>query len=253
MSGIFNLDAPIWVFMGEVADMIILGLLWWVCCLGIITMGASTTALYYVLGKKIRREQTYVAKDFFKSFKQNFRQSVPLSVLMTIAFVSLGLYVSFIIGAIYSGEEISYLKFIIPITLIFGFEVINIHSYSWGLLSRFDMSTKAILKTAFVMTHRHLLTTVWNLVVIAILGFLIVKMPLAIIVAPSLIVFGQSYIMQPLFTSYIMASKENDEVHEVELDEEEYEVYEEEIDSFEESAVALEMSKQIEISDKGEQ
>lgn len=216
MSSIFNLDSPIWVFMGEVADMIILGLLWWVCCLGIITMGASTTALYYVLGKKIRREQTYVVKDFFKSFKQNFRQSVPLSILMTVAFISLALYISFIIGAIYSGEDLSYLKYIVPVTILFGFEVINIHSYSWGLLSRFEMGTKALVKTAFVMTHRHLLTTVWNLVVIAIALFAIYKFPLIIIVAPSLIVFGQSYILQPLFTSYIMASKGEHESNEVE-------------------------------------
>ena len=230
MSGIFNLDAPIWVFMAEVADVIILGLLWWVCCLGIITMGASTTALYYVLGKKIRREQTYVVKDFFKSFSQNFKQSVPLSVLVSIAFISLALYISFVLGGIYSGEEVSYIRFIVPVTILFGIEVLNIHSYSWALLSRFEMSTKALLKTAFVMTHRHLLTSVWNLVMIAIVIFAIFKCPLIIIIAPSLIVFGQSYILQPLFTSYISSSKESSEVQEeeqVEYDEEDSMEYEE--------------------------
>lgn len=252
MSGIFNLDAPIWVFMGEVADVIILGLLWWICCLGIVTMGASTTALYYVLGKKIRKEQTYVAKDFFKSFKQNFRQSVPLSIVMIIAFISLALYVSFIIGAIYAGEEISYLKFIVPITILFGFEVINLHSYSWGLLSRFEMTTKALIKTAFIMTHKHLLTTVWNLVVIAIVAFAIVKFPLIIIVAPSLIVFGQSYILQTLFTSYIVVSKDGDEVSGEDWDNQSEE-YEALMDGTEEIATTLEDDVVVSESSKGEQ
>ncbi len=242
MSGIFNLDAPIWVFMGEVADIIILGLLWWIGCLGIITMGSSTTALYYVLGKKMRKEPTYVVKDFFKSFKQNFRQSVPLSIFVTIAFISLALYISFIIGAIYSGEESSYLKYIVPITLLFGFEVINIHSYSWALLSRFEMTTKAVLKTAFIMTHRHLLTTVWNLVMIGIVIFAIVKFPLIIIVAPSLIVFGQSYILQPLFTSYIVAKKEEGEANDLEWDTQSEEV-----------AASLEEDYTLENYDKKEQ
>ena len=208
MSGIFNLDAPIWVFMGEVADIIILGLLWWCCCLGIVTIGASTTALYYVLGKKIRKEQTYVAKDFFKSFRQNFRQSVPLSILVLIALVSLALYISFILGGIFSGQEAPYLKYMIPITILFAFEVLNFHTYSWALLSRFDLPTKGLMKTAFIMTHRHLLTTVWNLVVIGGMVYGIIKFPLLIVVAPSVIVWAQSYMIQPVFTRYIEAANE---------------------------------------------
>jgi len=241
MSSIFNLDAPIWVFMSEVADMIILALLWWICCLGIITMGASTTALYYVLGKKIRKEQTYVAKDFFKSFTQNFKQSVPLSVVVSIAFVSLAMYISFIIGSVLSGEEGSYLKFIVPITIIFAFEVFNFHTYIWALLSRFDMPTKGLIKTAFIMTHRHLIVTVWNLVVIGIVVYGIIKFPILIVVAPALIVFGQSYMIQPVFTGYIEAANAPDETEVIEIEEDDDL---EEIDS-DESVMVLNMSEEI--------
>ena len=55
MSKLFDLDAPIWVWMNEVADIIILSMLWWISCCGIITIGASTTAVFYVLGKKVRK------------------------------------------------------------------------------------------------------------------------------------------------------------------------------------------------------
>lgn len=203
MSGIFNLDAPIWVFMAEVADIIILALLWWVCCLGIVTIGASTTALYYVLGKKVRKETTYVAKDFFKSFGQNFRQSVPLSILISIAFISFILYCSFIIEGIFVPEYSSSLKFIVPVTIIFAFELFNFTAYLWALLSRFDMKSRAIMKTAIIMTHRHLLTTLANLAVIAGVTYFVVKFPFAIVVAPSVIVWGQSFMIQNRFTTYI--------------------------------------------------
>ena len=237
MSGIFNLDAPIWVFLSEVADMIILALLWWGCCLGIVTIGASTTALYYVLGKKIRKEQTYVAKDFFKSFTQNFRQSVPLSIIVSIAFISLALYISFILAGIYSGQEVPYLKFMIPVTIIFAFEVVSFHTYTWSLLSRFDMPNKSLIKTAFVMTHRHLLVTIWNLVMVAIVIYSIVKFPLLIIVAPALIVFAQSYMLQPLFTGYIEGAKSTNEVGIVES---------EEVDD----DMEINMNEEIAVSDK---
>lgn len=203
MSNIFNLDAPIWVFMGEVADIIILALLWWVCCLGIVTIGASTTALYYVLGKKARKETTYVAKDFFKSFRQNFRQSVPLSILVSIGFVSFILYCSLIIEGIFVEAYSSSLKFIIPITIVFAFELFNFTAYLWALLSRFDMKSKALMKTAFIMTHRHLLTTLGNLGVIGAVVFCVIKFPFAIVVAPSVIIWGQSFMIQNRFTTYI--------------------------------------------------
>jgi len=203
MSGLFNLDAPIWVFMGEVADIIILALLWWMCCLGVITIGASTTALYYVLGKKARKETTYVAKDFFKSFSQNFRQSVPLSILTSIGFISFILYCVFIIEGVYAPGQSNTLKFIIPITILFAFELFNFVAYLWALLSRFEMKSTRMMKTALIMTHKHLITTLANLAAIAIVAFCVIKFPFAIIVAPSAIVWGQSFMIQKVFTRYI--------------------------------------------------
>ena len=203
MSSIFDLDAPIWVFMGEVADIIILALLWWICCLGIVTIGSSTTAIYSVFGKKARKETTYVAKDFFKSFKQNFRQSVPLSILVSIGFISFILYCSFIIEGVFVEVYASSLKYIVPITIVFAFELFNFTAYLWALLSRFDMTSRALMKTAMIMTHRHLLTTLGNLGVIGVVVCCIIKLPFVIIVAPSVIVWGQSFMIQNRFTTYI--------------------------------------------------
>lgn len=222
MSGFFNLDAPIWVFMGEVADVIILALLWWVCCLGIITIGASTTALYYVLGKKARKETTYVAKDFFKSFSQNFRQSVPLSIITIIGFISFILYCSFIIEGVYVPSQSNSLKFTIPITILFAFELFNFTAYLWAILSRFEMKTTSMLRTALIMTHKHLITTGANLAVIAIVIYCIIQFPFAIVVAPSVIVWGQSFMIQKVFNKYIEeAAREEKRKLAAESDEEE--------------------------------
>lgn len=203
MSSLFDLDAPIWVFMGEVADIIILGLLWWIGCLGIITMGASTTALYYVLGKKARKETTYVAKDFFKSFGQNFRQSIPLSILTIIGWISFVLYCSFIIEGIYFPNQSGSLKWTIPVTILFAFELFNLTAYLWALLSRFEMQSGSMLRAALIMTHKHLITTLINLGIIALVAFCVMKFPFAIVVAPSVIVWGQSFMIQKIFNRYI--------------------------------------------------
>lgn len=208
MFGLFNLDAPVWVFMSEVADIIILALLWWICSLGIITVGASTTAVYYVLGKKIRKETTYVAKDFFKSFCQNFRQSVPLSILTIVGIMSLVLYATLVISSLL-GSDTTQFKILLPVSLLFGFEFLNLNAYLWALLSRFDMKSGMLIKTAFIMLHKHLLTTILNVGFVVIVVYLVFCFPLAFIIAPSLVIGGQSLLMQKVFSRYIESAKEN--------------------------------------------
>ena len=55
------------------------------CSLPIITAGASTTALFYCTLKLHKDGDIRVLHDFFKSFKQNFRQSTLIWILMVAA------------------------------------------------------------------------------------------------------------------------------------------------------------------------
>lgn len=201
MGSLFNLDAPIWVWMSEVADVIILTFLWWLCCIPIVTIGASTTAFFYVMGKKVRKENTYVVRDFFKSFKQNFKQSLLITIIMLIALVSASLYAFMTIEGLLL--QATSLKWIIPITVIFIFEVVNIFTYLWAILSRFDMKTKVLVKTALVLTHKHLITTIANTFVFVITGYLIFRLPFLLVFAPGIIVTLSSFLMQNLFSRYI--------------------------------------------------
>ena len=51
MSKLFDLNNPFFSFLSKVADLIILSFLWFVCCLPIVTIGPSSSALYYVMLK----------------------------------------------------------------------------------------------------------------------------------------------------------------------------------------------------------
>ena len=48
MKNLFNVENPVWVFMGKLVDMLLLSGLWVICSLPVVTIGASTAALYYV-------------------------------------------------------------------------------------------------------------------------------------------------------------------------------------------------------------
>ena len=70
---------------GFLGQLIALNLLWILCSLPIITAGASTTALFYCTLKLHKDGDIRVLHDFFKSFKQNFKQSTLIWILMVAA------------------------------------------------------------------------------------------------------------------------------------------------------------------------
>ena len=49
MGRFFNMDNKFFVFMGKIADLCMLNLLCIICCIPIVTAGASLTALYLSL------------------------------------------------------------------------------------------------------------------------------------------------------------------------------------------------------------
>ena len=69
LQGFFNYDNPVWRFIGKLGDLVLLNLLWLVCCIPVFTAGAATTAVYYVTLKLVRDEDDSTIKSF----------SVPLS------------------------------------------------------------------------------------------------------------------------------------------------------------------------------
>ena len=80
-GGHMNFDSPIYRILSKIFDIVMVGVLWIGCCCGIITIGASTAALYYVMLKLAKNEEGSLVHSFFHSFKMNFKQSIPLTLL----------------------------------------------------------------------------------------------------------------------------------------------------------------------------
>ncbi len=91
MTRLFDYQNPVWRFMGRIADIFFLSLLWAVCSLPIVTMGASTTALYYVTLKMVKDKEGYLLKAFWHSFKDNLKTSTGIWCIMLMAGGILGI------------------------------------------------------------------------------------------------------------------------------------------------------------------
>lgn len=82
MAKLFDYNNPIWRFMGRIADMFFLTILWLICSIPIITIGAATNAVYYITLKMVRNREEYIFRTFFRCFKENFLSSTIIWIVL---------------------------------------------------------------------------------------------------------------------------------------------------------------------------
>ena len=152
----FNwIDNPIMRGMGRLADFIILNLLWVVCSIPIITIGASTTALNTVMLKLVKNEEGYIAKGFLKAFKENFKQSTIMWIIFLL--ISIVFVVDFVSIKLMSDEIGGILQILF---LFMGALLAAWMVYAFALQARFVNTVKNTLKNAMFLVFAKLPFTV---------------------------------------------------------------------------------------------
>lgn len=85
-----SIDSPLMQMMSKVADLMIINLLTVACMIPLITAGAALTAMHYQVLKIVRDEECYVVRGYFKAFKENFKQSTAIWLIMLLIGLILG-------------------------------------------------------------------------------------------------------------------------------------------------------------------
>lgn len=186
LSGLFNYDNPVWRFIGKFFDILILNILWMVCSIPIFTIGASTTAVYYVTLKLVRDEEGSTVKAFFKSFRENFKQATAIWIVLLIAGIIIAGDLYFFIRV----QNVSPTLRMVMLAIFAGFGLIwsGIALFVFPLQCRFYNPVRRTLFNAFFMSIRHFLQTIGILVIdlaIPTLAFFVLP-----IIQPFLFLFG---------------------------------------------------------------
>ena len=147
MGSLFNLDNPIWRFMGKLVDVFILTLLWAVCCIPIITIGPASTAVYYVTLKLVRDEESYTVRSFFKSFKENFKQATIIWIILLAVVTVLG--IDFYVFT-HSETEVS--GVIQVAVMVAAIMVLFTTMYLFPVLAKFDNTIMKTIKNALILS-----------------------------------------------------------------------------------------------------
>lgn len=192
---IFDLDSPIMRFMSMVADLLWLNVLALICCLPLITAGASLTAMHYMALKLVRGEEGNLTRGFFRSFKQNFKQSTALWLIMLLVFFILGVDVYVV-----HFQVVQVPKVLEVIVVIFALVVVLASTFIFPLQAKFDNPVRVTIKNAVLIG----LMQSWRAIIMVALNIVPIVVLLSIRWMPLAIMFG---ISAPAYFSALVYNK----------------------------------------------
>lgn len=219
LDKIFNADNVVFRFFNTLGYVWWLHILWVICSLPIITMGASTTALCYSC-IKLRRQEGYVTQNFFKSFKENFKQSTIIFLLFL--FAGAILLADVILSNQMGGQMGQFLK-MAAIVLLVPYSLTLL--YVFAVQARFVNTISKCIQYSFVLASKHIIYTIQMAVLVGLVIYLNTTIVLVNFITLSigigLLAYFMSAYYNKIFDNYIASKTDTDMVSDSETPEEE--------------------------------
>jgi uncharacterized membrane protein YesL len=160
MEKFFDSENPVMRFLSRLVDLAILNVLTVCTSVLIITAGGALTAMNNVLLHLVRKDETYVVKMFWTSFKQNFKQGIPEGLIVLIT-----AFITFVdMWALHGSESKAATLLMIVITVIAMF-LSAVFVYMFALQSRYENTVRGTLINAFKLAIGNLPKTVGMIVI----------------------------------------------------------------------------------------
>ena len=77
----FNPETGIWRFFSWLGEIVSLSLLWTLCSIPVVTLGAASTALYDAVAHNMRRKESDMFQRFFGTFRRELKPGCLTTLL----------------------------------------------------------------------------------------------------------------------------------------------------------------------------
>lgn len=206
MNGIFNYDNKVFEILGKAVDWVYIGILWLIFSLPVVTIGASTTALYETVHKVIRKSKGYVWRTFWTTFKTNFKKTTKIWLIQLVVIAVLFLDMKIMQNFLEQGSKLGSLYYFFYISLFFMYVWVV---YTCAYAARIEDNVKTIMKNAAFMAVMNL---PWALVIIALFiaaVILVSVSPICAVILPTGVFLLYDMILMRVFNKYINMADED--------------------------------------------
>lgn len=180
-------------------DFVGLSLLWALMCLPVVTIGPATAALYYTVVKTFRQGRDGAFGVYLKAFRANLKLGIPATLVCVPVMLFLAWGYNVMSDNIStSAGVVMYMVYYISLLVPAG-----VLCYLFPLMGRFEFRGRALLGTAFVMTFRHLPSTVIVVMLTVEMTIFTIQQWWPVLFTPVLTVLLASMFLERIFPKYL--------------------------------------------------
>lgn len=194
---LFSVDGPVYKFMNTFMNIFILNVLWLITSLPLVTIGISTVAMFDVMLRMADDEEGYVAKQYFKAWKTNWKQGLVLGLLAMFCFYAVYLDFQFFNALETHPLMLAFAGFIGAFLFLCTF------IYAFPQAARYENKLYIILRNSFRIAIRHFGWTLlmFFIVAVEICAFLwnTTTQFLGVLIGPGVIIYTISSIVMIVF------------------------------------------------------
>ena len=197
---LFNPESHLMITMGRITDHIFLSMFWMLCCIPVVTIGASFAALYDASYRAFRCNEKNTWKRFFGTFSRNWKAGILPTILFLL--VSAGL-VKAVIGIwnLAVAGTISWMLF--SAGAFVAVVLLGIISLLFPVLSRFENSLLGLIKNTVFLGLANIPRTIGLGMLNAAALFACAKLIIPLFFLPSLAALLGSRLIEPMFKPFM--------------------------------------------------
>lgn len=193
----FSHNSPLIRFLTMVADVMIIGVLWLVTSIALITIGASTTAAFYVMMRRISNRESSIVSEYFSAFKSNFVNATK--VFITIA-VAATIIITNILNAQISG---TFDIILYALQILLAIELLFICVHIFPLASRFELKYMQLFKMALIIANKHIFISITHVAAFVAIVWVCLSAPVTLLFVFGFYCWASSYMLIKVYRKYI--------------------------------------------------
>ncbi len=168
MRSLFNQEGPVISFLIKVFDLILLSIIWCLFSIPIVTIGASSAALYTTVLRCMKNDEGHIWKTFLNAFMENLKRST-LAWMVVLVLVAILVADAFVLHNM-AQRDSTFAK-LYWIILVLICIVITWMVYLSAYCARFNGSLREVLKISLQLMIIHPVKALKVLILTVVFGF----------------------------------------------------------------------------------
>ena len=196
MKRLFDFGSPLMRNLTRIFDCMCLSVLWMLFSVPIVTMGASSAAMYTTVYKYIRKDEGYLWKTFWGAFKENLKRST-LAWLAALALLALLTVDALVFRSMaINGDLLGNLYWVILVLICVA---VTWTAYLSAYCARFNGSVKDVLRFSFILMACHPIKSLGVFLPILGAAALVLVVPGLLVAAPAVSCWIGSVTIEKVF------------------------------------------------------